>query len=60
MPTVNWSLVEMRIESRFWFTFRLVELSTFMMALPASFIKASRSLDAWPASTKLTSACAAR
>ena len=52
-PTVNWSLVEMRIELRFWFTLRRVELSTFMIALPAPLTNARRSLKAWLSSTKL-------
>ena len=46
-PIVNWSLLDIRIESRFWPTFRFVELSTFMTALPAPFTNARRSLDAW-------------
>lgn len=47
-PTVNWSLVDIRMESRFWLNWRWVELSTFMIACPASLTNA---ILLWNAST---------
>lgn len=52
-PTVNCAWLDMRMELRFWLNLSVLELSTFMIAFPASLTNARLLWNASVASKKL-------